>query len=1374
MKFHQLLISSSFFVLTACGGSGGADNISSISVPESSNSSDTIAPDISFDSDSLTLVSGASIAVTLSTSDNVGIASGPMIDCTNGGVFSDNVFTAPNVTVTTEVVCTASVSDAAGNSSSSTLTVNVTPPASQAMFTLNGSAFKGLILGGIVSVVDANNPNIILAEGVTSQTDGAFDLPITYGSSFDGTYLKITVSGGNDTQMICDAAQGCSGTMYGQPISIDENFSLSAVVQAPALNENLTINLNIISDLAASLIDATVDTVSLDAAVQKTLRVFGFQGNDLTQIAPMDLTQIDPVGTVDNARLTFLSGGLLDTLLVNGNNAGIEYEKFRTTFKSNSGEIVVTESTDDPAIISLKDIYENAATLRSVITSSSQNTIVALDNLDSNVSEIGMNVQPDRLTNLGSWVLMDSVAPILTFSPSNVTVFSGESIVVPASILDEDPNALLSSAVCDGGTYDIATQTYSAPTDLHDRQSFSCNVTAVDASDNVGTGIFTISVTVLLDTELPRVTFNPALVSVISGQSAEVILTASDNVALQGDISVTCTNGGSFSGNVFTAPIITTATSSVCIATATDTSGNIGTAELMAEIVLNPDTVLPEVSFSPASITVESGETATSILTASDNNGLAGEVSVSCTNGGSFSNNVFVAPAVTAAVTSICTARATDFAGNVGTAELTAQITYVPDTELPVITLGFSGDLLVEGGASAPLDFTVTDNVEVASIDVSCDTSDVSYENGQILAEFRATTYSDRCTITAVDSSGNTKRLAFPVRVTVPADEGPRITFNPDTMSLGPNRTGFSALDVFDLHGSVADGPHITCTEGVTYVDGAVTAPDTSTDLNTVCTATATDDKGLVGTGHLTVNVLAQASDPVVRGVIKFNTYGNDSVTGGLDTDKIIPRLGRGLTVEVLNNADEVIAKTSSDEAGFYEVALPQDEEIRLRVLAEIQQADAPDMPVRVEERFFVGVRSFVGDSSLPTGLITEKDLDLGTNSALNILDVIYQGMQKFTEVDPTLVFPKLDIRYTESGIQPSSRYPNNPRNTNSHYTNLDVNNSFRRIIYIASEEITDNIDYWDRHVIAHLWTHYIEDSFGRYDSPGQYVGGEFTDIDAAFDPRVAFSEGFANAMAGIILDDPVYIDTYKKTEGNRRFDAANVMNLESGDSGNRGWFNVRSIQNVIYDLYDDENETYMSAGFLSDEQSLGLSGVFDALRHPAHKDTPFFTTIFSFREAIDLIIGEREIGTFVEEDIYAREAEATRANNDGGDPANLPIYHVWKGEELELCSNLSSPEQNGYNLGIIKNVAFTVPSPSVTSSGFEAVSAVPFGASEPEMIIYRRGVEVARTIRDDPYLDNITKLLEPDDYILSVFDHDNFLGTTNNGSICMLLTIDP
>lgn len=120
----KLSISFSLLALVSCGGGGGSGNAGG----GSPLSTDTISPVVSFTPSSLTVTSGGTGNSTLSATDNIGVTVGPTVTCTNSGIFSDGVFSAPSVSVDTTSVCTATATDAAGNNGSATLTVTIVAP----------------------------------------------------------------------------------------------------------------------------------------------------------------------------------------------------------------------------------------------------------------------------------------------------------------------------------------------------------------------------------------------------------------------------------------------------------------------------------------------------------------------------------------------------------------------------------------------------------------------------------------------------------------------------------------------------------------------------------------------------------------------------------------------------------------------------------------------------------------------------------------------------------------------------------------------------------------------------------------------------------------------------------------------------------------------------------------------------------------------------------------------------------------------------------------------------------------------------------------------------------------------------------------------
>ena len=183
------------------------------------------------------------------------------------------------------------------------------------------------------------------------------------------------------------------------------------------------------------------------------------------------------------------------------------------------------------------------------------------------------------------------------------------------------------------------------------------------------------------DTILPQITFSPASLSLESSKTGTSNLTIIDDGGIPNPPIIQCTNGGKFTASTFTAPAVTQNTTSICTATATDVSGNIGRGTLTVSIRPKPveiptDTINPTVFFSPAALTLdlETAISATSKLTIIDDGGIPSPPEIHCTQGGGYLGSTFTAPTVTQNTTSICTATATDVSGNIGRGTLTVSI----------------------------------------------------------------------------------------------------------------------------------------------------------------------------------------------------------------------------------------------------------------------------------------------------------------------------------------------------------------------------------------------------------------------------------------------------------------------------------------------------------------------------------------------------------------------------------------------------------------------------------------------------------------------------------------------------------------------------
>ncbi len=178
------------------------------------------------------------------------------------------------------------------------------------------------------------------------------------------------------------------------------------------------------------------------------------------------------------------------------------------------------------------------------------------------------------------------------------------------------------------------------------------------------------------DNTAPQVSFSPATLSVNSGESASSTVAATDNVGVTTGPTVTCTNG-TFSNGTYTAPGTTTDLEDECVATAGDAAGNSGQATLTISVV--GDAVAPSVTVNPTSLDLNSGETASVTVTATDNVAVTSGPTAVCTEG-SFSGGIYTAPETETDLVDTCTFTANDAAGNSADANLTVNVTGVPNS----------------------------------------------------------------------------------------------------------------------------------------------------------------------------------------------------------------------------------------------------------------------------------------------------------------------------------------------------------------------------------------------------------------------------------------------------------------------------------------------------------------------------------------------------------------------------------------------------------------------------------------------------------------------------------------------------------------------
>jgi hypothetical protein len=371
------------------------------------------------------------------------------------------------------------------------------------------------------------------------------------------------------------------------------------------------------------------------------------------------------------------------------------------------------------------------------------------------------------------------------------------------------------------------------------------------------------------------------------------------------------------------------------------------------------------------------------------------------------------------------------------------------------------------------------------------------------------------------------------------------------------------------------------------------------------------------------------------------------------------------------------------------------------------------------------------------------------------VLDTIYSMMSVILAEDPPANFPALDAFWSvnNSSAQGTGIFDDD-------IAAGELGTSFYsgdRLFLLGMEN--DDTEEFDDHVVIHEWGHYFEDNFSRSDSIGGSHG-----LGDSLDMRVAFGEGFATAMSGIGLNDPVYCDTSGAGQS-----GGFLINIETGVPGAEGWYNEVSVLNLIYDLWDTNNDG-------ADTGSLGFGPIYNVLTG-TQAVTPAFTSIFSFATElkaqnpgqaalIDGILTEHSI-TSAGIDIYG----STEMNN-GGTPFDvLPIYtNVPIGTQFQICSN--SQFDNGrtgnklseYRYLILdvnppSQLTFTIDNanPSTPTPGFDC-TADPNDPenhehSDPDLAIFQNGNIVWAGLSCEPNSEVTTSPVLSGRYVLDVVE---------------------
>jgi hypothetical protein len=582
------------------------------------------------------------------------------------------------------------------------------------------------------------------------------------------------------------------------------------------------------------------------------------------------------------------------------------------------------------------------------------------------------------------------------------------------------------------------------------------------------------------------------------------------------------------------------------------------------------------------------------------------------------------------------------------------------------------------------------------------------------------------------------------------------------TVSAGADQS-VAEMTVVNLNGSGSDpdagdtltfawtqtaGQSVTINNANT-ANADIIAPDVAAGMPEVLTFQLSVSDGNGGNATDTTDVTVQEPQAMVTisGKVQYEFVPPNANCFGLDYSAIVVRPIRQATVQIVDSTTGGVIDTMvSSDAGDYSFTVAANTNVFLRVRAELIRGGAnPSWNVEVRDntantgsplsqRPLYVLDGATFDSG---GLPVTRDLTATTGwggssytgvraaapgvraaAPFSVLDTIYSMMSVILAEDPPANFPALDAFWSvnNSSMQGTGIFDDD-------IASGELGTSFygsNRLFLLGMEN--DDTEEFDDHVVIHEWGHYFEDNFSRSDSIGGSHG-----LGDSLDMRVAFGEGFATAMSGIGLNDPVYCDTGGAGQGSRFL----RIDIENDGFGAEGWYNEISVMNLLYDLWDSNNDG-------ADTGSLGFGPINNVLTG-TQALTPAFTSIFSFATElkaqnpgqaalIDGILTEHSI-TSAGIDIYG----STEANNRGGAADVLPVYTtvIPDGSTINICSNDQFDGNfDGNKLSTHRYLRMTVTNPSPLTFTIITTTAMPnpddplddSDQSDPDILYFRNG----------------------------------------------------
>jgi hypothetical protein len=287
-----------------------------------------------------------------------------------------------------------------------------------------------------------------------------------------------------------------------------------------------------------------------------------------------------------------------------------------------------------------------------------------------------------------------------------------------------------------------------------------------------------------------------------------------------------------------------------------------------------------------------------------------------------------------------------------------------------------------------------------------------------------------------------------------------------------------------------------------------------------------------------------------------------DVTDSGLDLSHPVMFPIRNARVEVVDPSSQAVVSVSdTDDRGHFTLAVPPIQNLTVRVPSRVRSFGLQVGDNTNQGALYYVLATGVDGRSSSSGLLMIDTSRI--SGAFNILEVVQRANETVKSADPTLLPTPVTIYWSVKNTNRSG----NPALGLIGTSEFNVSNG---TAYILGDRNVDSDEYDDA-VIAHEYAHMLAAEYSRDDSPG----GPHS-LGDMLDPRVAWSEGWANFFSSAVRNSPFWRDSMGPN-------GSQVLKYDLGDSTpagdpHPGYWSEASVDTLLWALYqglDNDNVHY-------------------------------------------------------------------------------------------------------------------------------------------------------------------------------------------------------